>query len=115
MNINYTDIGKRIRQERCNRNFTQEKLAETIGISVTHMSNIENANTKLSLPVLIDIANVLGCDSDVLLCGSLINNENSSVRIISELLSDCTKDERLIIIDTIQTLKNALKDNIRKE
>ncbi len=67
MDINYVDIGKRIRQERCNRNFTQEKLAEKIGISVTHMSNIENANTKLSLPVLIDIANVLDCDSDVFL------------------------------------------------
>lgn len=115
MDINYKDIGKRIRQERCNRNVTQEKLAEIIGISVTHMSNIENANTKLSVPVLIDIANALECDSDVLLCGSLLNNKHSSIKIITELLSDCTKDERVVIIDTIQALKNTLKDNIRRD
>lgn len=49
MEINYKDIGIRIKQERINQNITQEKLAEITGISVTHMSNIENANTKLSL------------------------------------------------------------------
>lgn len=115
MEINYKDIGKRIRQERCGRNLTQEKLAEITGISVTHMSNIENANTKLSLPVFIDIANALGCDADVLLCGSLKNNKNSSVGIISDLLSDCTRAERYVIIDTIRTLKSALKENIGRE
>ena len=49
MEINYKDIGVRVKQERINKNITQEKLAELSGVSVTHMSNIENANTKLSL------------------------------------------------------------------
>lgn len=57
MEINYKDIGVLVKQERINKNITQEKLAELSGVSVTHMSNIENANTKLSLPVLINIAN----------------------------------------------------------
>lgn len=94
MEINYKDIGIRFKQERFNQNITQEKLAELSGVSVTHMSNIENANTKLSLPVLINIANALDCDSSILL--------------------DCTSDERIIIIDTIQALKNSLREN-RKE
>lgn len=59
MEINYKDIGIRIKQERFNQNITQEKLAEISGISVTHMSNIENTNTKLSLPVLVNIANAI--------------------------------------------------------
>ena len=59
MEINYKDIGVLVKQERINKNITQEKLAELSGVSVTHMSNIENANTKLSLPVLINIANAL--------------------------------------------------------
>lgn len=41
MEINYKDIGVRVKQERINKNITQEKLAEISGISVTHMSNIE--------------------------------------------------------------------------
>lgn len=115
MDINYADIGKRIRQERCGRSFTQEKLAEKIGISVTHMSNIENANTKLSLPVLVDIANALDCDSNVLLFGSLKNNKNSAETIVSELLSDCTTEERVVIIDTVNALKKSLKENLERK
>ncbi|MDR1564976.1 MAG: helix-turn-helix transcriptional regulator [Oscillospiraceae bacterium] len=41
---------------------SQMQLAEKIGISRTHMSNIEapNGTTGLSLDVLIDIADALG-------------------------------------------------------
>lgn len=34
--------------------------------------------------------------------------------MISKILSDCSSEERIIIIDTIQALKNSLKNN-RKE
>lgn len=115
MNLNYIDIGKRIREERSNRAVSQEKLAEQVGISLTHMSNIENANTKLSLPVFVRIANALGCDANVLLCGNLENNFSASNEKIIELLSDCSKKERLIMIDTLKALKCSLKDNHGKE
>lgn len=115
MDINYKDIGRRIRNERINRNLTQEKLAEMIGISVTHMSNIENANTKLSLPVFIAVANALDCDADILLSGSLSNNRRSASLIISDLLDGCTKEENRVIIDVVQKLKRSLGENIRKD
>lgn len=114
MSINYKDIGKRIRQERKNKNITQEKLAELANISVQHICNIENSNTKLSLPVLIDIANALNSNAAIFLLGSLDNNALSANFIIEDLLLDCTKEEKIIIIDTIQTLKDSLKRN-RKE
>ena len=126
MEINYKDIenkeyiiAKAILERECRypeeiKNITQEKLAEISGVSVTHMSNIENANTKLSLPVLINIANALDCDSSILLFGNSTSNLNSSLLIISNILLDCTSDERIIIIDTIQALKNSLREN-RKE
>lgn len=114
MEINYKDIGVRVKQERINKNITQEKLAEISGVSVTHMSNIENANTELSLPALINIANALDCDSSILLFGNSTSNLNSSLLIISNILLDCTSEERIVIIDTMQALKNSLREN-RKE
>lgn len=110
MEINYKDIGIRIKQERINQNITQEKLAEITGISVTHMSNIENANTKLSLPVLVNIANALNCDANIILFGNTNSNLNASLSMISKILSDCSSKERIIIIDTIQALKNNRKE-----
>lgn len=111
MAINYKDIGKRIRQERHRSNITQEKLAEIAGITVQHLSNIEHANTKLSLSVLVDIANALHIDVSVLLAGSLNNNILSADFLFSELLSECTNEERLIIIDTVHSLIKSLKAN----
>ena len=115
MEINYVDIGKRIRHERFRCGISQEKLAELAGISITHMSNIENANTKLSLPSLISIANALDCDANILLCENLNNNLLSSKSIIEDVLSDCTRDERLIIVDMVQSLKTSFEKHIGKD
>ena len=65
--MDYTAIGKRIRAQRLKLNLSQEELAEMAGISTVHMSHIETANTKLSLPVLVDLACALGVRTDDLI------------------------------------------------
>ena len=62
--LDYYKIGQRIRKYRKAYQFSQEQLAEKIGISTTHLSHIETGNIKLSLPVLVDIANVLSVSTD---------------------------------------------------
>ena len=65
--MKYFDIGQRIRRYRKACGLSQEALAGKVGISVTHMSHIETGNTKLSLPVLVKIAEELSVGTDVLL------------------------------------------------
>ena len=57
--MDYYAIGQRIRKFRKACGLSQEELAEKVGISTTHMSHIETGNTKLSLQVLVDIAQIL--------------------------------------------------------
>ena len=111
MGVDYGDIGRRIRQERKNKGMTQEKLAEYSGITVQHMSNIENGNARLSLQVLVNIANALNANAAVFLVGSLKNNSLSADLLVSELLADSTVSEKIIIADTLQALKDSLKAN----
>lgn len=66
-NMDYYEIGQRIRKIRKARGLSQEQLAAMTGISTTHMSHIETANTKLSLQVFADIANALSVQTDALL------------------------------------------------
>jgi len=62
MNVKHTDIYKRLKFNityiRKMQGLSQLQLAEKIGISRTHMSNIEapNSDVGLSLDVLFDIA-----------------------------------------------------------
>lgn len=49
MELDYKAIGKRIKIARIKADLTQERLAERIGISPTHLSNIETGTTRVSL------------------------------------------------------------------
>ena len=60
-------IGSNIRLLRGACQFNQQQFAERIGISQTHLSNIEHNNVQVSLKLLVRSANVLGCSLEILL------------------------------------------------
>ena len=64
----YIRIGLNISLQRKLKKMTQIELAEKIGISRTHMSNIEAPNmvTPVSLEVIFDICDVLNISQEVL-------------------------------------------------
>lgn len=110
--MNYYEIGQRIRKIRKARGLSQEQLAEAVGISITHMSHIETANTKLSLPVFVEIARVLEVRADELIyehprsCVSVATDE------ILEIMKGCDGTQALIIRDIIKATKQALEANL---
>jgi len=55
----YKNLGLNIAFYRKLRGFSQEKLAEKVNISRTHMSRIETADCAVSLDVVFNIANSL--------------------------------------------------------
>ena len=59
MNIDYTTVGRRIRQFRSQKRITQEELAFRIGTSAAYISNIECGKKKPSLQKLAQISEVL--------------------------------------------------------
>ncbi len=64
----YIRIGLNISLQRKLKKMTQFELAEKIGISRTHMSNIEAPNmiTPVSLEVIFDICDVLDISPEIL-------------------------------------------------
>lgn len=105
MEINYIEIGKRIREMRIKSNLTQAALSEKAGIEPSNLSHIERAATKVSLPTLLNIANALEVTLDELVCGSLIKNSHVSVKMIEDVLSDCNAQEQMVLAEF---LKNSI-------
>ncbi len=62
MNLDKEIIGKKIRQLRIERGFSQEELSEKIDISPRHMCTIENGNSFPSIETFIKIAQILEID-----------------------------------------------------
>jgi len=109
MEIDYKNIGARIKKYRKLKNLTQEKLAELTQASAPHISHIENASTKLSLPTLVSIANALGVSADELICGSLDSANHIHNNEIAELTADCSPQELRSMIDMLAVLKKVLR------
>lgn len=110
MELNYLLIGLRIKKLRKAQKITQDKLSELAGISPQHLSQIESAKTKLSLPVLVNICNVLGVTSDRLLCDVLTAETKSEVNAdIAEVFGDCTADEVYLMLAVAESVKRSLR------
>lgn len=62
--ISCKKIGGCIRKIRIQKGISQIELAKAIDVSQTHMSNIENGNTGLSLWTAVKIAWALDCSID---------------------------------------------------
>ena len=69
--MDYKAIGTRVRRRRIYMNYTQDKLAETVGISTSYLGHIERGSRKMSMDTLCGIAQALECSTDFLL-GMLI-------------------------------------------
>lgn len=96
--IDYAKLGLKIKDMRISRALTQDNLAEMVGCNTSHISNIENNHTKVSLNVLLSIANSLHTSIDYLLSNQY---ENSSLALDNEILRaiqdiDNTKKEKLL-------------------
>lgn len=91
--LNYDAIGYRIKITRLKYKITQEKLSEICDITPQHLSNIENGNTKVSLPTLIRIANALNVTVDYLLVDVLNNNKDIIMEEVAKFFNNCNKEE----------------------
>ena len=110
MQLDYKIIGKRIKEFRLKKQMTQAYLAEKSNIELTTVSHIERATTKVSLPTLVCIANVLEASPDKLIYTNITKNSHISISIIEELLADCTPSEICAIVEIIKTTKSILRN-----
>ena len=95
--INYVKIGKKIKKIRL------EKELSAAEISLSHMSNIETAKTKVSLITLAKISRILECSLDELVFDDKITSNFKLKKIL------CNVDE--FEINIIEVLIKAIEDN----
>lgn len=110
--MDYIEIGKRIRHYRKAHRFSQEELAEKVGISATHMSHIETGNTKLSLLVFVAIAEALSVRTDELLHDASSDDMTPIKEDILAVLDSCSATEQQILADVVKAVKMSLDKNM---
>jgi len=60
-------LGRRIREQRQLKGFSQDDLAKKIGVGSLHLGHIERGNKTPSMETFVKIVNVLNVPADILL------------------------------------------------
>lgn len=76
-------VGRKLQHLRDNRGYTQEQIAEKIGISTSFYANLERGNKGMSIFVLRELAEVFDVSVDYLLS---IEREEVSIGNIEAML-----------------------------
>ena len=102
--IDYAKLGLRIKELRIKKGLTQDNLAELVGCNTSHISNIENNHTKVSLNVLLSIANTLNTCIDYLLANQYDNSQLALDNEILRAIKDCDNQKKEKILKIIEII-----------
>jgi transcriptional regulator with XRE-family HTH domain len=96
-------LGNAIKNARLKKSLTQEKLAEILDITPSHLKHIESEHRQPSVPLLFDIAMELNMSIDALLFKSEKDNQEL-LNEIMRMLGQCSKNELLMLKEIITAI-----------
>ena len=102
--MDYSSIGKNIRQCRLERHFSQEQLAERVNVSANYIGMIERGEKAPSLETFLALANALQVGADRLLWEVLtVGYQEKSSQLVQRLGRLSQRDQKLIfaVMDTM--------------
>lgn len=99
-------FGKILRDYRIKSNFTQEQLAEKLGISVKYISRIENGNNGIKTQTLIKYMNILRITPNTLYKEFLINPDIKKNIVLSEKIENLSDEKKAFVSSIIDLLNN---------
>ena len=88
---NFVKIGQNIKIMRIRKGVTQSELAKKLGISQTHMSNLEHGRVSVNLKVLLRLSHYFSCGVDALL-GLTLNTEVKPQEVEDKYTEEETRD-----------------------
>lgn len=116
MNEENSSLGERLQYARKKRGYTQDFLAESIGVSRGVIYNIEKNKNEPQAIVINAICRTLRISRDWLLLGAgemdYIEDSSRSVKILTELYEvakELSENEQLYLLDVVKALKQRIK------
>lgn len=103
-------IGENIRSYRKKRKWRQEDLAEKVDLSVNYISLLERGEKIPALDTFIDIVNVLGVTSDMVLTDVLDAGYQIKSTQLADRIAQLSPEDRRDILAVVDTMvRNAEK------
>lgn len=92
-------VGKRIAERRKQLNLTQEKLAETMGVSAYFVGQIERGTRGMGPSTLVKLSDCLHISLDYLFKGEAPPQPDDE---LEQLINQCSPKERALLLDVLK-------------
>lgn len=104
------NIGKRIAQLRKRQNLTQAALAEQIGATSKHISEIERGVTGISIDMQVQLSEKLFCSLDYLIKGKEFESVDSLIPpYIVDILHSQDEAEKALLLEYLKIYEKISK------
>lgn len=97
--IDYSVVGKRIKEARLKKGYTQNTLAEELDLSVAYLSRLEKGRSKVNLKRLNQICTILDISLGEVLTGTSVKSEQYLNKELYEVLVTCTPEKQKLIYE----------------
>ena len=104
MNMDFSNIGKRIQTTRMENKISQKEMADFLGISMNYISRLENGKTKKELKTFIKI-----CDFLNISIYDVLNEKSDNIirymdKELYELIVKCNLEKQKFICNMVKLL-----------
>ena len=108
-------LGKRISEQRKLKKLKQDKLAEMIGITNVHMSEIERGNKAPGMETFIKIVNILDVPADLFLRYEVNSAKPYVLNEITEKMKVLTPSQLKLVEEMFNSVLENIAYLVRKE
>lgn len=102
--IDFSIIGKRIKEARKEKHLTQEQLSEKMGVSIAYLSKVETGKLHINLERLSQICNILDVTEGKILNGVSNQSEKYLHSEFYDLLKKCSSEEQKLAYEILQCI-----------
>ena len=99
--VDYKAVGLRIITMRLKNNTYQPEVVKNLGVSLTHMSNIESGRAGLTLENLVKMTNIFNCGIDDIVFGE----EKAKKETQTTSLENFTMQDIVQALQMLKTIK----------
>lgn len=109
MEVDYINLGKRIKHFREKAQITQIELAEKSGLSRSFIGRMETGSYNASLESVVAVSNALKVNIGELLVDSMEETGSVKDTEMDYLLLDCSPGEEKILTKTMKDLRETIR------
>ena len=102
-------IANNIKTLRIKKGYTQEKLAETAGISVSHLSKVETGQKRMGMQTYLKVLRALEVTEEEYISVTVEKEQDVKWEKFKKIMEGCTEAEEHFLLDTLKQMKDNLQ------